>query len=397
MDIFSSDATDNLFVTSLQQQSQLETLSHSALSSGIDKYLRKEYEAAARDFEKSISLHPTSSFGTDATKYLAQTYLRLGNTDKAIESYKRGIELHRDRDDLRVALGNLYYAEDRYQEAVFEYQEAVRINSSSSSNHYSLGQGYLKMGKYGQAEQEFRTVLRMEPDSPYGNYGLGLTYSQREKFERAIEKFEKAVRKDNHFYDAYAEIGYAYADMGEMNRAREMLAYLEEKDTDLASTLALYLDQVKPPEIVGALGSSTFVYGLSVNTPLSSLDAYLENAGAEKSMTMKFVFNKEMDRKSVENPLNWHISRSMGAGDGSAYNFGMKIPPTEITLPQFPDYALYDQETGIATIGFSVRQNATADGTIDPNHIVFKFNGEDAYGAEINEDHDEFSGWSGVA
>lgn len=397
MDIFNSVATDNLFVTFRQQQSQLEALSNSALSSGIDKYLRREYEAATRDFEKSISLHPTSSFGADATQYLAQTYLRLENTEKAIESFKRGIELNRDRDDLRTALGNLYYAENRYQEAVNEYQAAVRINSSSGSNHYSLGQGFLKMGKYSLAEQEFRTVLRMEPDSPYGNYGLGLTYSKREKYEQAIEKFEQAVRKDNLFYDAYAEIGYAYADMGEMEKAAEMVDYLKDKDADLASTLGLYLDRVKPPELLGALGSSTFVYGLSINTPVSSLDIYLLNAGAEKSMTMKFVFNKEMDRRSVENPLNWRISRSMGAGDGSAYNFGMTIPSTEITLPRFPDYALYDNETGIATIGFTVRQNATADGTIDPNHIIFKFNGEDAYGIEINEDHDEFSGWSGVA
>jgi TolA-binding protein len=397
MDLLSGVSSENLFVTSLQQQSRLDALSNSALSSGIDKYMRKEYEAAAKDFEKSINLNPTSSFSADTTKYLAQTYLRLKNTDKAIETYKRGIELNRDRDDLRTSLGNLYFAEDRYQEAVDEYREAARVNSSSSSNHYSLGQGLLKLGKYGEAEQEFRTVLRMEPDSPYGNYGLGLTYSKKEKYERAIEKFEQAYRKDNQFHDAYAEIGYAYADLGELEKAREVVDKLEDKDSSLSSTLSIYIDRVKPPEMLGALGSSTFVYGMSINTPVSALDAYLENAGAEKSMTMKFMFNKDMDRTSIENPYNWSISREMGAGDGSAYNFGMAIPSTEITLPAFPDYALYDAETGIATIGFTVRQNDTADGTIDPNHIVFKFNGQDAYGIDIDKDHDEFSGWSGVA
>ncbi len=396
MDIFNSAAVDNLFVTAIQQESQLEALSNQALSSGIDKYMRKEYEEAARDFEKSINLHPTSSFSADATKYLAQTYLRLDNSDKAIEAYKRGIEINRDRDDLRISLGNLYFAGDRYQEALNEYVQAVQQNPSSSSNHYTLGQGYLKMGKYNQAEQEFRTVLRMEPDSPYGDYGLGLTFGKREKFEKAIDKFEQAYRKDNQFHDAYAEIGYARANMGELEKAREVVDKLEDKDASLSSTLSLYIDRVKPPELSGVVGSSTFVYGMSVKTPVAALDAYLENAGAEKSMTMKFVFNKEMDRASVENPLTWTINRSMGAGDGSAYNFGMAIPSTEVTLPAFPDYALYDSETGIATIGFTVRQNETADGTIDPNHIVFKFNGKDTHGIDIDNDHDEFSGWSGV-
>ena len=396
MDILSGVSADQLFVTSLQQQGQLEALSNNALSSGIDKYLRKEYEAAAKDFEKSINLHPTSALGADATKYLAQTHLRLGQTDKAIEDYKRGIELNRDRDDLRNALGNLYYAEDRFDEALAQYKEAVRVNPASASNHYSLGQGYLKLEKYSQAEAEFRTVLRMEGDSPYGNYGLGLTYSKREKYDKAIESFEAAIKKDRQFNEAYAEIGYAYADMGELEKAREMVEYLEDVDADLSSTLSLYVDRVEPPKLMLALGSSSFAYSMSINTPVSALDSYLENAGAAKSMTMKFLFNKEMDRSSVEDPFNWSISRQMGAGDGSAYNFGMAIPSTEITLPSFPNYALYDPETGIATVSFTVRQNETADGTIDPKHIVFKFNGEDTYGIKMDEDHDEFSSWSGV-
>ena len=397
MDLLSSVSTDQLFVTSLQQESQLEGLSNQALSSGIDKYLRKEYEEAARDFEKSINLHPTSSFSADATKYLAQTYLRLDQTDKAIEAYQRGIELNRDRDDLRADLGNLFYAEDKYSEALDQYKEAVRVNPMSSSNHYSLGQGYLKLEKYSAAESEFRAVLRLEPNSPYGHYGQGLVFSRRQEFEQAIEKFEAAVRIDDQFYDAYAEIGYAYADMGELDKAGEMVEFLEDKDTDLANTLDLYMDKVEPPKIMFAWGSSTFRSSLSLNTPVSSLDSYLETAAAEKSLTMKFYFNKDMDRASVENTLNWSISRATGAGSGKAYNFGQSIPDTEITLPSIPDYVLYDSLARTATVAFTVSQNATADGTIDPSHIVFKFNGEDVHGIEMDSDGDEFSGFSGVA
>ena len=114
-------------------------------------------------------------------------------------------------------------------------------------------------------------------------------------------------------------------------------------------------------------------------------------------MTMKLYFNKDMDRISVENRFNWNISRQMGAGDGSAYNFGLAIPDTEVTLPSFPDYVLYDSRTNTATVAFTVTQNETADGTIDPSHIVFKFSGTDENDITMDTDHDEFSGWSGVA
>ncbi len=388
---------DKFFVTSFQQQAQLEALSNNALSSGIDKYLKKDYEGAVLEFKKSINLAPTSAFSADTSKYLAQTYLQLEDTEKAIDTYKRGIELNRDRDDLRRDLGNLYYAEDRYAEALAEYKEAVRIDPGSSVNHYSLGQGYMGLEKYNAAESEFQTVLRLEPESPYGNYGQGLVASKRAIFEQAIEKFEAALRKDDQFYDAYAEIGYAYADMGEMDKAREMVEFLEDKDAALANTLDLYLDKVQPPRISFAWGSSTFRYSLSVNTPVSSLDSYLETADAEKSLTMKFYFNKDMDRSSVENQLNWSISRATGAGSGKAYNFGQPTPANEITLPPIPDYVLYDSLARTATVAFTVSQNDTADGTIDPSHIVFKFKGEDVHGIEMDSDGDEFSGFSGVA
>lgn len=397
MDILSGVSADQLFVTSLQQQSQLEALSNNALSSGIDKYLRKEYEAAAKDFEKSINLHPTSSFSADATKYLAQTHLRLGQTDKAIADYKRGIELNSDRDDLRNDLGNLFFAEDRYKEALAQYEAAVRVNPTSSSNHYSLGQGYLKLDKFSQAESAFRTVLRMEGGSPYGNYGLGLTFARRKNYDKAIDNFETAIKKDNQFFDAYAEIGYVLADMGKIEEAQEMVEFLEDRDANLSKMLNSYIDKVEPPKIRFAWASSTFGYNLSVKTPVSVLDSYLENAGASKSMTMKFYFNKEMDRASVEDPYQWRISRQQGGGDGSAYNFGLALPETEVLLPFFPDYVLYDSRTQTATVAFTVTQNETANGTIDPSHIVFKFNGKDVNGIAMDLEHDEFSGWSGVA
>jgi Tfp pilus assembly protein PilF len=397
MELYNAISPDSFFVNALQQQARLETLSNQALNTGIDKYMNKDYKGAALEFEKSINLLPTSAYSPDATKYLSQTYLKLERPDKAIDAYKRGIELNRDRDDLLLDLGNLYYAEERYEEALTQYKEAVRVNPTASTNHYSLGQGYLKLEKFNEAETEFRTVLRMEPDGHYGNYGLGLTFSKYGKYDKAIENFEAAIRKDAEFYDAYAEIGYARADIGEMEEAQEMVDFLKDKDTVLAETLSLYMNKVEPSRILFSWGTSTFISSLSINTPVSSLDSYLENAGAEKTMTMIFQFNKDMDRGSIENRFNWSISRSENTGPGEAYNFGLPVPSTEINLPPFPDSVLYDSKTNTATVAFTVRQNQTADGTIDPSHIIFKFDGMDAEGIAIDSDYDEYSGFSGVA
>jgi TolA-binding protein len=397
MDVLSDVSLDSLFVNPMQTQAQLNGLSQQMLSNGIDLYQKKKYEEAAAEFKKSINLSPSSPYTADASRYLAYSYQKLNETDKAIEAYQRGIELNRDDDSLQIDLGNLYFSQDRYADAVDAYREAVRINPSSSGNRYSLGQGLLKMERYSDAEAEFRAVIRMEPDSAVGYYGMGQTLSRREQFEKSIDYFEKTLKKDGEFYDARAEIGYAYADLGDIDRAREVVEALRGKDDLLAESLYLYVEKVDPPRIEWAWGTSTFTYGSSINTPVSALDAYLVNAGAEKTMSMKFLFSKDMDRGSVENIANWSIQRSHAFGAGGAYNFGLEIPETEITLDFLPDNVYYDADSRSATVYFTVRQNDTADGTIDPSHIVFKFSGQDREGIAIDPEHDEFSGFSGVA
>lgn len=394
MDFFDNPIADNLFISSFVQQDRIDALSNTALSQGIDLYLKKDYEEAARAFERSINLSPTSTFSEAATQHLAQTYLKMEAPDKAVEAYQRGIERHRDSEALHTALGNLLFTQDKYDEAVKAYEAAVNINPSSN-NHYSLGQGYLRVEKYEQARQEFNAVVRLEPQSAYGQFGLGQTYAKEGDWENAIEKFDKAIRLDREFFDAYAEKGYALADMGEIEDAKELVSFLEKKDKDLSELLNVYIGEVEPPKLMFAWGSSSFRYTKTINTPISALDAYLEDANASKGFSIKFQFNKEMERASVENTVNWSIARSTSAKPGQAYNFGEEVPDTEVTLPPIPDYVLYDAENLTATVGFTITQNEDADGTLDPGHIVFKFMGKDANGIDMHPKFDEFSGFSG--
>lgn len=389
------DATD-IFSILASQEDGLENLSNSFLDTGITHYSNGDYEEAAKAFEAAIAIDPDSDNNSNTTKYLAQAYLNLDKTDKAIETYEKGIQRNREDDSLRNALGQLYYSEDRYEEAARQYRAAVEIDASSE-NRYAYGEALLKVEDYEEAEIQFEMVKQSDPDSTAGDYGLGKMYALMEDYESAIAHFESALEIDSAFYDAYAQIGYAYADMGETATARQIQEQLEDLDDDLALTLEYYIDEVEAPQIAFAYSTSTFPSKMSTGYPVSAIDSYLENAGAEVSLTMKFQFTKEMDSTSVENIYNWSITRATSDNLAKDYNFGDDIPSTEVNLQYYPDYAVYDWDTCSATIGFTIRQNETADGTIDPGHIVFKFDGEDVYGVSMDEDADEYSGFSGIA
>jgi len=395
MDSISTSYADALFSATYQQQEQLDNLAEGALSGGIDLYTNGDYEGAIREFKRAIALSPISSNSVDASSYTAMAYLQLNETEKAVAAYKESIRLDPTRDDIRITLGNLYFSLERYAEAEKQYEAAVHTNPSAE-NHFALGQAYLNTDALSKAQAQFNEVRRLTPEKPNGAYGLGLVYSKEGRYEEAIREFEEAIRLDKDFHDAYAEIGYAQADLGQKDEALEMLEFLMHNDVALAYTLSLYIYRVDPPNFTVAYCTEGFGAN-SAKTPVSYLDAYLATPDASKTYTMKISFDKQMDRASVENRANWQISRAAGSGPGEAYNFGLPIPSTEIRIASIPDSIYYDSESWTASVKFTVRQNASANGTIDPSHIQFQFKGKDLYGLSMDTDGDQYSYFSGIA
>jgi hypothetical protein len=397
MDFLSNTAAsaDLMFSAMIQPQFQLDELSSRALTNGIDLYMEKNYKEAAKEFQRAIGLSPQGQYASDASNYLANAYLKLDKTEKAIDTYQQSIELNPFRDDTHVTLGNLYFSLGRHKDAEKEYKEAIKLNPSATS-HYSLGQTYLELEEYGSAERHFNTVKRMEPAHGSGDFGIGLVRSREHRYEDAIRSFQTAIDKKKDLYDAYAEMGYAYADLGDMEKAQEMVDFLEKKSSGLAETLNLYIYKVDPPKFSLAY-STNFFTSQSMNTPLASMDSYFSDPNSSKTFTMKFAFDKEMDRDSVENRANWTIGRATGGGPGESYNFGLPVLDTEVALPGLPDHVFYDAESRTATVMFTLTQNDTADGTIDPSHIEFSFSGKDKFGYKMNPSGDQYTGFKGVA
>ncbi|MCP4746394.1 MAG: tetratricopeptide repeat protein [Desulfobacteraceae bacterium] len=389
-----SISADTLFLALENQSYQAETLATQALSNGIDKYMDEDYEAAAVEFKRSLGLSPYSQYAVDATKHLAQTYLKLDETEKAIDAYKQTLKLLPQRDDLHLALGNLFMAEDRSGEAVESYEQAVRIYDDPV-NRYALGQGYLSTGRYNDAENQFNKIISRSPDSYSGYFGLGQTLSAQKKYTAAIEAFENALSRNRDFNDAYVEMGYVYANAGKMEKAEDILTTLEHKDPDLASLLKAYIQKTTKPQITTAWATGTFHFYLPAKTQISDMSSYLSEPNASHSLTMEFQFNKEMNRETVEDPFNWTIKRASGLGPAENYNYGLGIEDTEVQLSLYPSDVYYDSDKLTATVRFSINQNAEANATIDPVHIVFSFNGQDADGNPMDPKFDQYMGFSG--
>jgi len=135
---------------------------------------------------------------------------------------------------------------------------------------------------------------------------------------------------------------------------------------------------------------------LGPNTQLSTMDPAYSQANTTNIESIAFAFSNSMDPNSVQNVMNWRISRSTGSDPGGSYNFGMPISSTEVSISPIPLSVSYNSNTKTATVQFSLTQNANDTGTIDPEHIMFKFFGKDAYGNMMDTTANEYSGMSQI-
>ncbi|MCX7793122.1 MAG: tetratricopeptide repeat protein [Thermodesulfovibrionales bacterium] len=385
--------SENLFSVLGNKFSNYSSFSGTALSRAIDLYLSGNYEGSIRELRRAISLDPYSENSIKAYEFMAQAFLKLQKKEDAEKTYREAIKLFPQNDNLYLKLGYLYFHEGRYKEAEDAFLKAVRLNPSED-NLYALGQAYLSLNKFKEAKEIFQRILKREPKN-YGTlYALGQIYVREENYGEAIKIFKEVISIKSDFAYAYFDLGALYADMNEFSLAEEQIRILEGINKDLAEDLKAYILKVKKPGFIFVDTSRAFNIKRGPGTPLSSLDPALSVPGASKRFMIEFYFDKPMDRRSVEKITNWSITRSSGINQGGLYNWGLPVPQTEISINPLPDLVIYNSQRNSATVIFTLKQNSTGDGTIDPSHIIFRFYGKDIYGNYMDPSKDEYGGLS---
>lgn len=397
MDISAIGATaDSLFSILGDRQPQMRTLAQTFLSRGADRYTKGDYEGAAREFRRSASFDPSHDNAVKAYDMLATTYLQQNRNEDAVKAYQTSLSIAPDNGDAHMKLGNIYFSQGSYTDAEKEYKAGVSIDPTSSTNIYSLGQVYLVQGRYQEAEKQFERVISINPAHESGYYALGQTYAKEGRYEDAIGQFEKALSIKSGFYSAYVDLGYAYADLKRTDRAQEQLNVLYANSPSMAPLLQNYLDEVTNPKLIAAYGFSGFNTASGPNTPVYQMNSTLLTPKAAQKFDIMFFFSKDMDSVSIQNPYNWSISRAQAGSPGGSYNWGLPVSSAEAQVSPIPVSVIYQPDLKAATVSFLIKQNADANGTIDPSHLTFKFNGQDIYGNAMDASADEYNGISKI-
>lgn len=389
-DVFSADGGTLLDVLGQDQSAQRSQLAQYAIIKA-SQYMRDDRkDDAITAFKQALAFDPQN---TTALSYMGNLNLSLGNQFEAIKAFKELVRLQPDSVDARMKLGNAYLQDKQYAESEKVYEQAAKLDPTDPLPNFTLGMQYLDTGRLQDAEAKFLEVQRQVPGDGNVYYGLGILYNKQGKYEDAAKSLITALGLKPNFPAAKYELGVAFSNLGMQDEANAQLESLINDRSAYAADLNFVLDKPRMASMAVA-PQSQFNLSLGAQTPLWYFDASFLTPNTSKAVSVNIQFDKNMDPASVVNPKNWTIGKAKG-GVAGYYNNTVPTSANEVTIPSTPLAVTYNAYTGEATVTFMINQNANADATIDPGHLVFKFTGKDADGRSMDTSADEIDGSAG--
>ncbi|MEJ5307736.1 MAG: tetratricopeptide repeat protein [candidate division WOR-3 bacterium] len=127
---------------------------------GLLLFYRGIFSTALNYFLKANELDPTSP---EIYNNIAQTYLKLGNQQKAEENFKKAIEIFPDFAEVYNNLGLMYLSNNQFELASENFKKAIDLNPDFSEAYLMLGNAFHSLKKYDDAVKNWSKALEINP------------------------------------------------------------------------------------------------------------------------------------------------------------------------------------------------------------------------------------------
>jgi len=163
---------------------------------GVAYYQAHEFEKAIDVFqevaEKTKSDTAQADIYAEAIQRIAFSYDQLGQSEKAIDAYKKALNVFPDNTDLIYNLGRLYYMQENYEKAIDNFKQIAENNPNDYDAVYNTAMAYLRAEKNEEAIPYFKKAIEIKPDSYDAWNNLGVVYVRANMPEKGKEAFDKA-------------------------------------------------------------------------------------------------------------------------------------------------------------------------------------------------------------
>ena len=139
-------------------------LSLSSLQEGEQLFLENKPREALPHLERALYENPQDE---KIYLYLGIVYEQIGDTEKSIQTLKRGLNVSEGYQDLfYYNLGNNHFRKQEFTVAEQMYSNALQINGALEVAYLNRANSRLELEEYQDARQDYIDYLRLDPDTP---------------------------------------------------------------------------------------------------------------------------------------------------------------------------------------------------------------------------------------
>ena len=215
-----SQVTDT--IKSINAQSTDEKLSVAA-----NYFNNKDYQNAINEYLKVTP--PTS----DTMLGVASAYQNMGNNDKAIEYYKKALDLAPTNSDIAYYVAALYAEKEDFDNANIYIQKSLTLNKNNklakelfesinaqvASKDLDNAIALFEQEKYNESLTLLNKILTISPKDSYALYYRGMIYDAQNKYNEAINDYKKAISNNPDLVIVNYLIGVDYDQLGQAKNA----------------------------------------------------------------------------------------------------------------------------------------------------------------------------------
>jgi len=170
---------------------------------------------------------------------LGLVYMAMSDHTRAINAYKKAIEINHHHIQARVNLAQVYSVSEMQDEALSEYHRIIDLDPGHSDALMNLGNIYAGRDQYDEALGYLEQSVAISPESVEANYNLGIVLIDLKRYKEAIERFQVAIHKDKYFQQAYLAKGTALDQLARPRDAIETYRLLIAVKPDCADAYNL--------------------------------------------------------------------------------------------------------------------------------------------------------------
>ncbi|XP_054692160.1 Bardet-Biedl syndrome 4 protein isoform X2 [Grus americana] len=228
---------------------------------------------------------------------LGKIHLLEGETDKAIEVYKKAVEFSPENTDLLTTLGLLYLQRGDYQKAFEHLGNALTYDPGNYKATLAVGSMMQAHGDFDVALSKYKAVASTVPESPPLWNNIGMCFFGKKKYVAAISCLKRANYLAPFDWKILYNLGLVHLTMQQYASAFHFLSAainFQPKMGELYMLLAVALTNLE--DIENAKRSYEQAAALDKCNPLVNLNyaVLLYNQGDKKGALCQY---QEMERK----------------------------------------------------------------------------------------------------